>query len=52
MYVNVCVSRHLKEELACAIGKRLRLTSNKMLFKIGTKKLKNKALNNIVSVAM
>ena len=32
-YVNVCVSRHLKEELAWAIDKRLLVVSNKMLFK-------------------
>ena len=32
-YVNVCVSRHLKEELAWAIDKRLWDVSNKMLFK-------------------
>ena len=32
-YVNVCVSRHLKEELAWVIDKWLRAISNKMLFK-------------------
>ena len=32
-YVNVCVSRHLKEELSWAIDKRLRLIIIKMLFK-------------------
>ena len=31
-YVNVCVLRHLKEELAWAIDKRLRLIINTMLF--------------------
>ena len=31
-YVNVRVSRHLKEELAWVIDKRLRVLSNKMLF--------------------
>ena len=31
-YVNVCVSRHLKEELAWALDKWLRVVSNKMLF--------------------
>ena len=33
MYVNVHVSKSLKEELAWAIEKRLRVVSNKMLFK-------------------
>ena len=33
MYVNVCVSKCLKEELAWAIDKQLRVVSNKMLFK-------------------
>ena len=32
-YMNVCVSRHLKEELAWAIDKWFQATSNKMLFK-------------------
>ena len=32
-YVNVCVSRCLKEELAWVIDKQLRAISNKMLFK-------------------
>ena len=32
-YVNVRVSRRLKEELAWTIDKRLRVVSNKMLFK-------------------
>ena len=47
MYVNVRVSKSLKEELAWAIDKRLWIISTKMLFKIViaiTKKLKNKAL--------
>ena len=42
-YVNVCVSRRLKEELAWAIDKRLWVVSNEMLFKTvirTTKKLK------------
>ena len=30
VYVNVCVLRHLKEELAWAIDKRIRVVSNKM----------------------
>ena len=33
-YVNVRVSRHLKEELIWATDKRLRLIINKMLVKI------------------
>ena len=33
MYVNVCIMRHLKEELAGVIDKRLQAISNKMLFK-------------------
>ena len=33
MPVNVHVPRHLKEELAWVINKRLRVISNKMLFK-------------------
>ena len=32
-YVNVCVLRHLKEELAWGIDKQLWVVSNKMLFK-------------------
>ena len=32
-YVNVRISRRLKEELGWAIDKRLRLIINKMLFK-------------------
>ena len=32
-YVNVRVSRHLKEELAWVIDKWLRANSNEMLFK-------------------
>ena len=32
-YVNVHLLRHLKEELAWAIDKQLRLIINKMLFK-------------------
>ena len=46
-YINIRVSNSLKEELAWAIDKRIRLISNIMLFKIRsytTKKLKNKAL--------
>ena len=33
VYVNVCISRHLKGELAWVIDKRLWLIINKMLFK-------------------
>ena len=33
-YVNVSTSKSLKEELAWAIDKWLRVVSNKMLFKI------------------
>ena len=32
-YVNICVSRRLKEELAWVIDKQLRVISNKLLFK-------------------
>ena len=32
-YVNIRVSKSLKEELAWAMHKRLRVVSNKMLFK-------------------
>ena len=32
-YMNVHVSRHLKEELAWAIDRQLQVISNKMLFK-------------------
>ena len=32
-YVNICVSKDLKEELAWAIDKQLRVTSNKRIFK-------------------
>ena len=35
-YMNVYVSRHLKEELAWAIDKRFRVVSNTMLFKTVT----------------
>ena len=33
VYVNVRISKWLKEELAWAIDKRLQVISNKMLFK-------------------
>ena len=59
-YVNVRVSKSLKEELAWATDKRLQVISNIMLVKTviqlcTTKKLKNKvvlSLFNIVCVAM
>ena len=47
MYVNVRVSRHLKEELAWVIDKWLWAISNKMLVVYTTKKLKNKAVLNL-----
>ena len=46
-YMNVCISKRLKEELAWAIDKWLCVISIKMLFKTvvrTTKKLKNKTL--------
>ena len=46
-FVNVRVSKRLKEELSWAIDKWLRVISNKILFKTvvyTTKKLKNKAI--------
>ena len=46
-YINVHVSRRLKEELAWATDKHLWVISNQMLFKRvirTTKKLKNKAI--------
>ena len=49
-YVNIRVLKSLKEDLAWAIDKRLRIVSNKMLFKTvsyTTKKLKNKAVLNL-----
>ena len=33
VYVDICVSGHLKEELAWVIDKWLQVVSNKMLFK-------------------
>ena len=45
-YVNLLVSRRLKEELAWVIDNWLWAVSNKMLFKT-TKKLKNKAVLNL-----
>ena len=56
--VGVHVLRRLKEGLALATDKRLRVISNIMLFKTViplAKKLKNKAvlnINNIVCIAM
>ena len=54
-YVNVRVSRHLKEELSWAIDKRLRLIIIEMLFKTvirTTKNLKNKAVFNLKQYCM
>ena len=42
MYVNIRISKHLKEKLAWVIDKQLGVISNKNSFT--TKKLKNKAL--------
>ena len=33
VYVNICMSKRLKEELAWAVDKWLQVVSNKMLFK-------------------
>ena len=51
-YVNVHVSKSLKEELAWAIDKRLQIVSNKMLFinSYTTKKLKKKAVLNLKQI--
>ena len=38
--IDVCVSSHLKEELAWAVDKRLQVISTIMLFKNSTKELK------------
>ena len=54
-YMNVCILRHLKEELAWVLDKWLQLISNKMLFKTviaTTKKLKNKAALNLKRYCM
>ena len=54
-YMNVCVSRRLKEELAWVIDKWLRVISNKILFKTVVpciKKLKNKAVLNLKQYCM
>ena len=50
--ICVCVSSHLKEELAWAVDKRLWVISTIMLFKNskstkGLKELKNKAILNL-----
>ena len=47
------IKEFIKEELAWAIDKQLQVISNKMLFNIviaTTKKLKKKALNNVVAM--
>ena len=48
-YVNVRISRGLKEELGWAIDKRFHLIINKLVFKniYTTKNLKNKAIFNL-----
>ena len=52
-YVNVHVSRHLKEELAWVIDKRLWAISNKMLFKtVLPLRNKNKAILNLKQYCM
>ena len=55
-YMNICVSKYLKGELAWATDKRLWVISSRSLFKIviTTKKLKNKTILtcNIVCIAM
>ena len=56
VYIGIHISRHLKEELAWAMNKRLSIINNVMLLKIyTTNKLKNKAVfksfNNILCVA-
>ena len=52
--VDVCISRHLKEELTWAIDKRLWVISTIMLFKNSksTKELKNKAVLNLKQYCM
>ena len=55
MLTYVAISRHLKEELAWAIDKQFWLIINITLFKrvsYTTKKLKNKAIFNIVCIVM
>ena len=44
MYVGMCVSRRLKEELAWATDKGLQVISNTILVIHITKELKNKAI--------
>ena len=47
-YVNVCISKHFKEELVRAIDKWLQIISHIMPFKnYTTKKIKNKAILNL-----
>ena len=55
VHVNVHVLRHLKEELAWAIDKRIWVTSNKMLFTTvirTTNKLKNKIILDLTQYCM
>ena len=51
--MNVCISGHLKEELAWAIDKQLRVISNKMLLKqLYYKETKEKAILNLKQYCM
>ena len=57
VYMNVNVSRHLKEDVSWAIDKQLKLIINTMFFQNSytTKNLKIKPyliLNNIVCISM
>ena len=53
--VGICALRHLKEDLAWAVDKRLQVISNKMLLKTvsyTTEKLKNKAILDLKQYCM
>ena len=50
-YVNVCVSSHLKEELAWAIDKQLQVISY-LMFGYTTKQIKNKDVSNLKQYRM
>ena len=46
--MNICISRHLKEEMAWDIDKQLWVISDKMLFKMvtyATEKMKNRVVS-------
>ena len=46
--MNVCISKHVKEELAWAVHKQLRVVSNEMLFKtVIPQKTKEKVVLNL-----